>query len=113
EYTFSAVKQIFGDRYAYAGVGTVLQLRGDANSRVRQSGAATLLDNEPTAPISKIMRGAVTRLCLRDRSQASTPGGVGAARWQVVDSAVTRVMSLDFAGPIVRRPRRLARQPTW
>src|SRR5262245_18300854 len=56
EYTFSAVKQIFGDRYAYAGVGTVLQLRADANSRVRQSGAATLIDNEPTAPISKIKR---------------------------------------------------------
>jgi 7,8-dihydropterin-6-yl-methyl-4-(beta-D-ribofuranosyl)aminobenzene 5'-phosphate synthase len=35
EYTFSAAKQIFGDRDAYAGVGTVVQLGADANSRVR------------------------------------------------------------------------------
>ena len=35
EYTFSAIKRIFGDKYAYAGVGTVVQLRADANSRVR------------------------------------------------------------------------------
>jgi 7,8-dihydropterin-6-yl-methyl-4-(beta-D-ribofuranosyl)aminobenzene 5'-phosphate synthase len=35
EHTFSAVKQIFGDKYQYAGVGTVVQLRADANSRAR------------------------------------------------------------------------------
>ena len=35
EHTFSAVKQIFGDRYQYAGVGTVVQLRAEANSQVR------------------------------------------------------------------------------
>jgi 7,8-dihydropterin-6-yl-methyl-4-(beta-D-ribofuranosyl)aminobenzene 5'-phosphate synthase len=35
EHTFSAARQIFGDRYQYAGVGTVLQLRGDANSPAR------------------------------------------------------------------------------
>ena len=35
EHTFSAVKQIFGDRYQYAGVGTVVELRAEANSRVR------------------------------------------------------------------------------
>jgi 7,8-dihydropterin-6-yl-methyl-4-(beta-D-ribofuranosyl)aminobenzene 5'-phosphate synthase len=35
EHTFSEVKQIFGDKYQYAGVGTVLQLRADANSRAR------------------------------------------------------------------------------
>jgi len=35
EHTFSAVKQIFGDRYAYAGVGTVVQLGADANPRTR------------------------------------------------------------------------------
>jgi 7,8-dihydropterin-6-yl-methyl-4-(beta-D-ribofuranosyl)aminobenzene 5'-phosphate synthase len=35
EDTFSAVKQIFGDKYRYAGVGTVVQLRADANSRGR------------------------------------------------------------------------------
>jgi 7,8-dihydropterin-6-yl-methyl-4-(beta-D-ribofuranosyl)aminobenzene 5'-phosphate synthase len=35
EYTFSAAKQIFGDRDAYAGVGTVVQLGADANSHVR------------------------------------------------------------------------------
>jgi len=35
EHTFSAVKQIFGDKYQYAGVGSVVQLRADANSRAR------------------------------------------------------------------------------
>jgi 7,8-dihydropterin-6-yl-methyl-4-(beta-D-ribofuranosyl)aminobenzene 5'-phosphate synthase len=35
EHTFSAVKQVFGDRYQYAGVGTVVQIRADANSRTR------------------------------------------------------------------------------
>ena len=35
EHTFSAVKQIFGDKYQYAGVGTVVQLRAEANSRAR------------------------------------------------------------------------------
>lgn len=34
EHTFSAVKQIFGDKYQYAGVGTVVQLRADANGFV-------------------------------------------------------------------------------
>ena len=35
EHTFAAVKRIFGDRYQYAGVGTVAELRTEANSRVR------------------------------------------------------------------------------
>jgi 7,8-dihydropterin-6-yl-methyl-4-(beta-D-ribofuranosyl)aminobenzene 5'-phosphate synthase len=35
EHTFSAVKQVFGDRYQYAGVGTVVQIRADATSRTR------------------------------------------------------------------------------
>jgi 7,8-dihydropterin-6-yl-methyl-4-(beta-D-ribofuranosyl)aminobenzene 5'-phosphate synthase len=35
EHTFSAVKQIFGDKYQYAGVGTVVQLSADANSHPR------------------------------------------------------------------------------
>jgi len=35
EHTFSEVKQIFGDKYQYAGVGTVVQVRADANSRAR------------------------------------------------------------------------------
>jgi 7,8-dihydropterin-6-yl-methyl-4-(beta-D-ribofuranosyl)aminobenzene 5'-phosphate synthase len=35
EHTFSVVKQVFGDQYRYAGVGTVVQLRADANSRTR------------------------------------------------------------------------------
>ena len=35
EHTFSAVKQIFGDKYQYAGVGTVVQACADANSRAR------------------------------------------------------------------------------
>ena len=35
EHTFSAVRQIFGDKYLFAGVGTVMQLRADANSRAR------------------------------------------------------------------------------
>jgi 7,8-dihydropterin-6-yl-methyl-4-(beta-D-ribofuranosyl)aminobenzene 5'-phosphate synthase len=35
EHTFSAVKRIFGDRYEYAGVGTVVQLRADARPRAR------------------------------------------------------------------------------
>lgn len=35
EHTFSAVKQIFGDKYQYAGVGTVVPLRADANSRAQ------------------------------------------------------------------------------
>jgi Metal-dependent hydrolases of the beta-lactamase superfamily II len=35
EHTFSAVKQIFGDKYQYAGVGTVVQLSADAKSRAR------------------------------------------------------------------------------
>ena len=35
EHTFSAVKRIFGDKYQYAGVGTVVQLRADPNSRAR------------------------------------------------------------------------------
>jgi 7,8-dihydropterin-6-yl-methyl-4-(beta-D-ribofuranosyl)aminobenzene 5'-phosphate synthase len=35
EQAFSAVKRIFGDRYQYAGVGTVMQLRADANSPAR------------------------------------------------------------------------------
>jgi len=34
EHTFAAVKQVFGDRYAYAGVGTVVPLGADAYSRV-------------------------------------------------------------------------------
>jgi len=35
EYTFAAVKQIFGDRYSYAGVGAVLEL-GASSSRVER-----------------------------------------------------------------------------
>lgn len=35
EHTFSAVKRLFGDRYQYAGVGTVVELRAEANSRAR------------------------------------------------------------------------------
>lgn len=35
EHTFSAVKRMFGDRYQYAGLGTVLELRAEANSRLR------------------------------------------------------------------------------
>jgi len=35
EHTFSAVKQVFGDRYQYAGVGTVVQIGADADSRTR------------------------------------------------------------------------------
>lgn len=35
EHTFAAVKQMFGDRYQYAGVGTVVALRSEADSRVR------------------------------------------------------------------------------
>ncbi len=35
EHTFSAVRQAFGDRYQYAGVGAVVQLRPDASSRTR------------------------------------------------------------------------------
>jgi 7,8-dihydropterin-6-yl-methyl-4-(beta-D-ribofuranosyl)aminobenzene 5'-phosphate synthase len=35
EYTFSAIKHIFGDRYQYAGVGTVVPLRAEANSRAQ------------------------------------------------------------------------------
>lgn len=35
EHTFSAVKRVFGDRYQYAGVGTVVELRAEADSRVR------------------------------------------------------------------------------
>jgi 7,8-dihydropterin-6-yl-methyl-4-(beta-D-ribofuranosyl)aminobenzene 5'-phosphate synthase len=31
EHTFSVVKRIFGDKYQYAGVGTVVQLRAGAN----------------------------------------------------------------------------------
>jgi 7,8-dihydropterin-6-yl-methyl-4-(beta-D-ribofuranosyl)aminobenzene 5'-phosphate synthase len=35
EHTFSTVKQVFGDKYQYAGVGTVVQLRVDVNARGR------------------------------------------------------------------------------
>jgi 7,8-dihydropterin-6-yl-methyl-4-(beta-D-ribofuranosyl)aminobenzene 5'-phosphate synthase len=35
EHTFSAVKRILGDKYQYAGVGTVLPLRPGVNSRAR------------------------------------------------------------------------------
>ena len=35
EHTFSVVKQVFGDKYQYAGVGTVVQLRADIESRAR------------------------------------------------------------------------------
>jgi len=35
EHTFSAIKRIFGERYQYAGVGTVLQFAGNASAGAR------------------------------------------------------------------------------